>query len=155
MTATVDRRTGMAQREWFCFEHGRVHADAEQAVYCQDGEWHEKPEPERSEFAKRWEDVSIRARGQHPDQVMATIRALGTCDRRGPADPADPVHPPHFVVVFGMPVHPPRPRGVAGWRARRACRRSGGHWWHPVGTSIDWFCCQCGTDRDGMPKDGS
>jgi ADP-ribosylglycohydrolase len=69
-------------REWVCFEHGRVHDDAEQAVYCQDGEWRETPEPPRSEFRKRYDDIFLRARGQHPDQVEATIKALGTCDRR-------------------------------------------------------------------------
>ena len=30
-----------------------------------------------------------------------------------------------------------------------------GHWWHPADPMIAWFCCQCGAERDGMPKDGT
>lgn len=43
------------------------------------------------------------------------------------------------------------------WRARRACRRAGGHWWHldASGPAWDtWYCCQCGAPGEGMPQDG-
>lgn len=67
-----------------------------------------------------------------------------------------PYHPDH---VLGMrdayqPVQPTEPRGWSGWKSRRACLRTGGHWWHPY-NDIDWFCCQCGAVRDGRPQDGT
>jgi len=75
-----------------------------------------------------------------------------------PADMAE--HPEHRVmreVAKGIwdvafPVHP---KGWAGVRTRRACRKAGGHWWHPADAMILWRCCQCGADRDGMPMDGT
>jgi hypothetical protein len=71
-------------------------------------------------------------------------------------------HPPHSAMVRG-PVgtveFPARPLVDSSpwhrWKARRACRAAGGHWWHPADAMIEWFCCQCGADRDGMPKDGT
>jgi hypothetical protein len=41
------------------------------------------------------------------------------------------------------------------WLRERACKKNGGHWWHPADAMIEWFCCRCGKDRDGMPKDGT
>lgn len=42
------------------------------------------------------------------------------------------------------------------FKRQLACRKSGGHYWHPEpGAMIDWFCCQCNAKRDGMPKDGT
>jgi hypothetical protein len=70
-------------RRWLCYDHERVHDESEQAVYCVDGEWIEDdPPPPVSEFRARWNETMLRARGQHPDQVEATIRTLGVCDRR-------------------------------------------------------------------------
>lgn len=74
-------------------------------------------------------------------------------------------HPPHRhthnVPGTNGPVQivdPPPPipgEGIlARWRRRRACRRLGGHWWHAEGM-IDWFCCQCGKQTDGLPRDGT
>jgi hypothetical protein len=72
----------------------------------------------------------------------------------------DSAHPEHRAVVRrarGV-VEPARPAPGSGWVAlqrRRACRRDGGHWWHPVtGMGVDWFCCQCGTERQGPLGDG-
>jgi hypothetical protein len=70
-------------------------------------------------------------------------------------------HPPHEVMTEVAPgiwnvSAPIRPTGFAGWKARHACRKRGGHWWHPSpGTLVDWFCCQCGAERDGWPEDGT
>ena len=57
------------------------------------------------------------------------------------------VAPGIWQVVF--PIHP---RGLLGWKIRRRCQKSGGHWWHPVGGMIEWKCCACGASRDGLPK---
>jgi hypothetical protein len=68
------------------------------------------------------------------------------------------LHPPHVAVerATGLPARPLQDTSPWWrWRRRRACRRAGGHWWHPADAMIAWFCCQCGTDRDGMPRDGS
>ncbi len=67
-------------------------------------------------------------------------------------------HPMHLVMAgptFTQPAQPVHPRGLLGWKVRRACRKRGGHWWHPADPMIAWFCCQCGAERDGMPKDGT
>jgi hypothetical protein len=71
-------------------------------------------------------------------------------------------HPEHVVTVEpwpGGPAMPARPIPADGviqrWRDRRACWVRGGHWWHPADEMIAWFCCQCGAQRDGMPKDGT
>lgn len=72
----------------------------------------------------------------------------------------DHTHPEHPVMqesapgvwTVSFPIHP---KGWLGWKARRACHKAGGHWWHPADPMILWRCCQCGADRDGMPKDGS
>jgi hypothetical protein len=36
------------------------------------------------------------------------------------------------------------------WQVQRSCRRTIGHCWHPTGY-VDWRCCECGKDTDGMP----
>lgn len=36
------------------------------------------------------------------------------------------------------------------WRQERACRKTTGHCWHPDGF-VDWFCCMCSANTDGMP----
>lgn len=79
-----------------------------------------------------------------------------------------PIHPEHKVMrqtvkpehtTHGKgiwePAFPIHPKGWLGVKTRRACRKRGGHWWHPADAMILWKCCQCGADRDGMPKDGS
>jgi hypothetical protein len=64
-------------------------------------------------------------------------------------------HPEHPVLfrdgTVAFPIHP---SGLLGWKTRRACKESGGHWWHPSDAMIEWKCCQCGASRDGMPRDG-
>lgn len=70
---------------------------------------------------------------------------------------ASVMHPVHLVVTrpYNFPVKPLRASwGLLRWRVERACKRDGGHWWHPEGM-IDWYCCQCGAERDGMPQDGT
>jgi hypothetical protein len=36
------------------------------------------------------------------------------------------------------------------WKRQRRCRRETGHCWHPEGL-IDWWCCLCSGETDGMP----
>jgi len=43
--------------------------------------------------------------------------------------------------------------GLLRWKVERRCRKAGGHWWHAKDAMIGWFCCQCGAERDGCPKD--
>jgi hypothetical protein len=65
----------------------------------------------------------------------------------------------HHIVrvqsVFGGPHEVARPLQDGSWlrriRATRRCRRVTGHCWHPADEMIMWFCCECGTDTDGMP----
>lgn len=68
-------------------------------------------------------------------------------------------HPRHRTVVrngfrFDSPAFPVHPTGWMGFKARRACRKKGGHWWHPADAMILWKCCACGASRDGIPLDG-
>lgn len=66
-------------------------------------------------------------------------------------------HPTHMVMAgptFRFPAKPLQASGWLGRKMRRACRRRGGHWWHPADAMIGWFCCQCGAETDGMPEDG-
>lgn len=37
------------------------------------------------------------------------------------------------------------------WRREHACRKEVGHCWHPEGL-IDWWCCLCAAEMDGMPS---
>jgi hypothetical protein len=71
-------------------------------------------------------------------------------------------HPLHLSWVSptrGGVWFPARPMREASWldqwRKQRACKRNGGHWWHPADPMIEWFCCRCGKDRDGTPQDGT
>lgn len=57
-----------------------------------------------------------------------------------------------YILNAEVPEHP---RGWRGFKARRACRKHGGHWWIPADAMIAWKCRACGAERDGMPKDGS
>jgi hypothetical protein len=72
-------------------------------------------------------------------------------------------HPPHLQghsvpgrngSVFIVDPPAPLPTLTARWRRRRECRLKGGHWWHAEGL-IDWFCCYCGKQTDGSPRDGA
>lgn len=36
------------------------------------------------------------------------------------------------------------------WREERACRKRYRHCWHPEGM-IDWWCCLCSAETEGMP----
>jgi len=38
------------------------------------------------------------------------------------------------------------------WQAERECSKMWGHCYHPEGM-VDWFCCMCGHEEDGMPED--
>lgn len=37
------------------------------------------------------------------------------------------------------------------WRVKHQCRRHTGHCWHALGI-IDWECCMCPAETDGMPE---
>jgi hypothetical protein len=70
------------------------------------------------------------------------------------------VHPEHFVQSCspGGIYEIAKPLRGGLWVQRAAekrCRKNGGHWWHPDSGMIDWFCCSCGAERDGMPEDGT
>lgn len=69
---------------------------------------------------------------------------------------------PITAMVHGMNHHygaPPidvaRPARLTSrwqqWKRERACRRLTYHCWHPANAMIEWFCCMCGGDVDGMP----
>jgi len=45
---------------------------------------------------------------------------------------------------------PLRGAGWTRWKAERTCRKTTGHCWHPEGM-IDWWCCMCSAETDGMP----
>ena len=62
----------------------------------------------------------------------------------------------HHATKVRTPVgdevaQPVRATGVTRWRVERACRKQIGHCWHPADAMIAWFCCECGSERDGMP----
>lgn len=48
-----------------------------------------------------------------------------------------------------------RPLRSGSWwfrrREERDCRKVYGHCWHPDGY-VDWWCCMCSADTDGMPE---
>ena len=46
-------------------------------------------------------------------------------------------------------------RDTSWWHRRkqeRACRKTLGHCWHPGDGMIDWWCCACSAETDGMPR---
>lgn len=73
-------------------------------------------------------------------------------------------HPPH-LNTHSLPgrngpveiVDPPRklPTWWQQFRRERNCRIKGGHWWHSADAMIAWFCCYCGRETDGSPRDGT
>lgn len=63
----------------------------------------------------------------------------------------------HHATVHRIPgsrvtevAKPLRGWGWTQWRAERACRKATNHCWHPEGM-VDWFCCMCAAETDGMP----
>lgn len=96
-----------------------------------------------------------RTNGIRPNQLrVGTVVA----EQLEPEHGAHPLHLSWVSLVPGVwfPIHPIKETGW--WKQRRrerACRRAGGHWWHPADPMIEWVCCQCGADRDGMPVDGT
>jgi hypothetical protein len=70
-------------------------------------------------------------------------------------------HPRHLSWTsptrgIWQPARPVPEGGFLAWvRVRHACLKAGGHWWHPADAMIAWFCCQCGKDVDGTPRDGT
>jgi hypothetical protein len=95
-----------------------------------------------------------RANGVRPDRMRigrAVAREL---------EP-DSTHPPHLSWIsptpgVWFPMQPDQPqRFLDRLQARLACRRRDGHFWHPADAMIAWYCCNCGTERDGMPQDGT
>jgi hypothetical protein len=96
-----------------------------------------------------------RSTGVRPDRMRIGARVAEVLE---PAHGEHPLHldwssPTDGVWFPARPAQPPRVRDR--WKSRRACRAAGGHWWHPADAMIEWFCCRCGADRDGMPKDGT
>lgn len=96
-----------------------------------------------------------RVHGVRPNQLYIGPSVAEQLERgHGP-------HPVHTRWVSPTPGvwFPERPareaRWLDQWRLERACKRNGGHWWHPADPMIEWFCCRCGKDRDGLPKDGT
>lgn len=68
---------------------------------------------------------------------------------------------PIVAVVHGIthgspqPIDVPRPARHRSrwqqWKRERACRRDTRHCYHPADVMIEWFCCMCSADIDGMP----
>ncbi len=62
----------------------------------------------------------------------------------------------HTIVVRVAPgvTEIARPLRASGFflrrRLERNCGKTLGHCWHPDGM-IDWWCCNCSGDEDGMP----
>jgi hypothetical protein len=60
-----------------------------------------------------------------------------------------PQHTWHEQDMTGawVPGRPVAARGWVGWRERRRCRKTGGHWLHhQMGTRCEYYCCQCGAE---------
>jgi hypothetical protein len=70
-------------------------------------------------------------------------------------------HPEHKAFQYGefghrRPAKPLRGSWLVQAQAERNCMENGGHWWHPeVEGLIDWYCCRCGAEDEGMPQDGT
>lgn len=54
------------------------------------------------------------------------------------------------AVGVWEPARPERD-SVRPWVRERACRIRTGHCYHPEGL-VDWWCCMCGRDEQGMPE---
>lgn len=91
------------------------------------------PNPDRSTIANHPEHTAFQL---GPNSSLTFDNFMGKC--------------------LNPPAKPLRPSwGLLRWKVERRCRKAGGHWWHPDDSGmIGWFCCQCGAERDGMPKDG-
>jgi hypothetical protein len=96
-----------------------------------------------------------RGNGVRPNRLRI---GLGVAEVLEPGHGSHPVHQLWESPAAGVwqPMRPVWDTGwVNRWLIRRGCRRDGGHFWHPEGAMIDWFCCRCGAGTDGMPRDGS
>lgn len=98
-----------------------------------------------------------RVHGVRPNQIRIGAAVAETLE---PEHGAHPLHQFWESPVSGVwfPARPAvRPYELfwRRWAREWACKRQGGHWWHPADAMIEWFCCRCGKDRDGMPKDGT
>lgn len=99
-----------------------------------------------------------RAHGVRPNHLRVGTAVAIRLEGREPGPREHPLHV-EWVAPSGSGVwFPARPERLGWWSQRRherACRRLGGHWWHPADAMITWFCCLCGKETDGMPQDGS
>lgn len=68
-------------------------------------------------------------------------------------------HPEHAALTGPLYLQPAKPlRGswLVQAQAERNCIDRGGHWWHPDEEGmIEWYCCQCGAETEGLPEDGT
>lgn len=97
-----------------------------------------------------------RVHGARPNRLYVGVEVAAKLE---PDHGAHPLHTAWVSPTRGGVWFPAKPAREQRWwdqRLReRACKKNGGHWWHPADPMIEWFCCQCGKDRDGMPKDGT
>lgn len=57
------------------------------------------------------------------------------------------------TIVYDV-ARPLRAAGWTQWRRQRVCRKATGHCWHPAENSlVDWWCCMCSGETEGMPAD--
>lgn len=68
-------------------------------------------------------------------------------------------HPEHIAMTQSSAGHwvPAIPLRCSWWLQRkieRACRKAGGHWWHPH-PDMTWRCCQCAAISDYPRPDGT
>jgi hypothetical protein len=100
-------------------------------------------------------DGYARTNGIRPNRLHI---GAGVAEALEPEHGAHPLHQNWQSPTPGVwfPARPAREaRWWDQWRLERACKRNGGHWWHPADPMIEWFCCRCGKDRDGTPQDGT
>jgi hypothetical protein len=111
-----------------------------------------------------WQQIdALAASYEQVNGVRPTRLVLGEAVAREIEGPQEDGHPPHLrwespTSGVWFPSPPPvRPYELfwRRWAREHACKRQGGHWWHPADPMIEWFCCRCGKSRDGMPKDGT
>jgi hypothetical protein len=109
-----------------------------------------------------WMDIDAlansyeRAHGIKPNRMR--LGQAAALEIEGPRTDGHPLHQ-DWVSPTGGVWFPSQPERLTGWlaqaRRQRTCKQAGGHWWHPADAMIAWFCCRCGAERDGMPKDGT
>jgi hypothetical protein len=95
------------------------------------------------------------AHGVRPDRLLI---GAAVAEELEPGHGAHPAHLSWRSPTQGawFPARPQRLPFLRQLRRQHACHRNlGGHWWHPADAMIAWFCCVCGAERDGWPRDGS